>query len=279
MAANKQNVLITGASSGIGFATALYLAEKGYSVIGTSRSKARLGGLEKQAAAKGLSVAGFELDINENDAVSEGVSQIVSSYGQIDALVNNAGYGLWGPLQSLSMDDFKAQFETNLFAVFRMTQAVLPGMLERRRGAVINISSVAGRVPTPFNSAYSASKFALEGMSESLRMELYPFGVRVAVVEPGLFKSRFHDGQGRDDSRLGSDSPYKEFIERYDRKHDRIMRIARDPIGVAKVVHKILKSRNPSFRHPVGTESWLGGIGARFVPERILEAMIRRSIM
>ena len=279
MGNNKQTVLITGASSGIGFSTALHLAEKGCLVIGTSRSKSRLEELERQAEVKKLSVVGVQLDINTDQAVEKLVPELLDRYGKVDALVNNAGYGLWGPLQTLSSEQVKLQFETNVFAAFRMMRAVLPGMVERGGGTIINISSVAGRVPTPFSSIYAASKFALEGMSEALRMEVQPFGIRVVVVEPGLFKTGFHDRQSRDNAVNPHESPYKNLISTYDRKHALIMPLARDPIGVARTVHRILSSRNPAFRYPVGLEAWLGGIGARLVPERLFHTLIRRSVM
>lgn len=272
-------VLITGASSGIGLTTALYLAEKGYTVVGTSRALGRLSGLQEQAKAKGVSVTPVELDVNSDADVAAVVPELIVRFGKIDALVNNAGYGLWGPLQGLSIGELKAQFETNVFAAFRMAKAVLPSMLARRRGTIVNISSVAGRVATPFNGAYVSSKFALEGMSESLRQELWPYGVRVAVVEPGLFRTSFYDkSQVVGENALSSDLPYQPTVERYRRKHGNILRFSHDPIVVAKVIHKVIRSRNPAFRYPVGIEAWLGVMGVRLVPSRIFQAMVRRSI-
>jgi short-subunit dehydrogenase len=154
-----QTVLITGASSGIGKVTCLYLAEKGYNVIGTSRSSSRLSDLYSEADQRGVTVYGLELDINSDSEVRRVMPEVFNQYGDIHALVNNAGYGLWGPIESLYMDEMKTQFETNVFAVLRMTQAVLPGMIERRSGKIINISSVLGRLGTPFNGAYASSKF------------------------------------------------------------------------------------------------------------------------
>ena len=140
----QANVLITGASSGIGKATALYLAERGYTVIATSRDASRLDGLHADADTLGMSVIGVELDINSDDAVSCIVPQLIERYGAMDALVNNAGFGMWGPVEILSDAELKSQFETNFFAAVRMIRAVLPAMIEQRRGTIVNVRLGAG---------------------------------------------------------------------------------------------------------------------------------------
>ena len=181
MADERGVVLITGASSGIGMATALYMAERGYRVVGTSREKARLAGLESEAGRRGLAVAGVELDINDEAGLPDALAAVVEQHGPIDVLVNNAGYGLFGPVQTLGADELRAQFETNVFAVVRLMRAVLPGMIERGGGTIVNVSSILGRIGAPFHGAYASSKFALEGLTESLRTEVWPLGVRVAL--------------------------------------------------------------------------------------------------
>jgi len=279
MARQTKTVLVTGASAGIGRATSLYLAGKGYSVIATSRSLTRLEGLLIEARATGLPVHGVELDINVDEQVDDVMRQVLADHGTIDALVNNAGYGLWGPVQSIVIDEMRAQFETNLFAAVRMAGAVLPGMLAQRSGKIVNISSVLGRMGTPFNGAYTSSKFALEGMSESMRSELWPFGVHVCVVEPGLFKTDFQRNQvkasGADDPAL----PYEPYIQRYHSRHRRYNRRASSPGSVSRVIHKILKSRRPAFRYPVGMDARLGMLGARFLPERLFQTMVSRATL
>ena len=269
-------VLITGASSGIGRASAMYLAERGYRVVGTSRSMERLEGLLDEASRRGLPVSGAELDINSDGQVERVVPELASRHGGFGALVNNAGYGLWGPVGSLKTSELASQFETNVFAAHRMIRAVLPDMLERRKGTIINVSSVLGRLGTPFNGAYVASKFALEGLSESLRTELWPFGVRVAVVEPGLFKTEFISNQVTATEADAEDSVFSPFVRRYRRRslamHDR----AADPVRVARVIHKIIRSKRPAFRHPVSVEAHLGGLGARLLPERLFLYLMAR---
>ena len=278
-ASQGETVLITGASSGIGKIAALYLAEKGYSVIGTSRSSERLADLQSEASKRGLSITAIELDINSDEGVDSVLPALIEEHGTIDALVNNAGYGLWGPVESLSVDELKAQFETNLFAVVRLIKAVLPGMLRQRKGTIINVGSVLGRLGTPFNGAYVASKFALEGMSESMRAELWPFGVRVAVLEPGLFQTDFLKNQAASEQSDSKDMVYYPYIEKYRKRSIRLHRNAADPIKVAKVIHKIVRSRRPAFRYPIGLDARLGIFGARLLPERLFQYLLSKATM
>ena len=244
------NVLITGASSGIGKATALYLAERGYNVIATSRDASRLEELHTEAAERGASIVGIELDINSDAAVSRIVPELIAQHGTIDVLVNNAGFGLWGPVEILSDAELKDQFETNFFAAVRMMQAVLPAMIERRSGTIVNISSVLGRMDTPFNGAYVSSKFALEGISESLKIEVQPFGVRVAMVQPGLFRTNFPDNSVNGSATEDESLVYAPHIARYNLNRDAFHWFGGNPVRVAKVVHKVITSPSPNFRYP-----------------------------
>ena len=270
-------VLVTGVSSGIGRATALYLAEKGYRVIGTGRSKERLEDLQAEASRRSLPLVPVVLDINSDEAVDRVLPTLADEHGAVDVLVNNAGYSLWGPIQHVSMPDVKAQFETNLFAAVRLTKAVLPEMVRRRHGTIVNVSSVLGRIGTPLNAAYASSKFALEGLSEALRGELWPLGVRVAVVEPALIRTALHENQVVGVGVDADDSPYAPSIKRYRSRRGLYDRRAGDARKVAKVIHGIVRSRRPAFRHPVGLEAKLGILGARLMPERLFQAMVRRA--
>ena len=273
------NVLITGASAGIGRATALYLAERGYTVIATSRDASRLSGLHDDATERGGAVIGVELDINSDEAVSLVVPELIRQHGAIDVLVNNAGFGLWGPVELLSDGELKSQFETNLFAAVRMTQAVLPAMMEQRNGTIVNISSVLGRLGTPFNGAYVSSKFALEGISESLKIEVEPFGVRVAMVQPGLFRTNFPDNSVRGEATDGENSAYAPLIRQYTGNHDIFEHLGGNPVRVAKVVHKIITSPSPNFRYPVGIDARAGMLAARVLPERIYWRILSKATM
>ena len=274
-----ETVLVTGASSGIGRVTCLHLAEKGYTVVGTSRSLERLAGLFEDAEECGLRVWGVELDVNSDESVGSVMPGLIEQFGGIDALVNNAGFGVWGPIESLSMDELKIQFEANFFGAVRMIHATLPGMLERRSGRIVNISSVLGRIGTPFNGAYVSSKYALEGLSESLRTEVEPFGVKVCLVEPGLFKTNFQKNQLR---AARSDDPslaYAPYVESYNRRHDQFDWFASDPIKVARVIEKVIRSPSPGLRHPVGLDCRLATVGARILPERLFYALLSRATM
>ena len=276
---NAKKILITGASSGIGKATALFLAQRGHPVIVTSRSLARLDSLQSEASETGIPITPVELDINSDQAVDEVMPAVLAEHGTVDVLVNNAGYGLWGPVESLSIAQVKDQFEANLFGAVRLIKAVLPAMVSRQAGTIINVGSVLGRMGTPFNGAYAASKFALEGLSESLRAELWPLGVRVAVVEPGAYRTDFSTNRVIGEDADSADGPYAPYIQRYMARHAEYDKRAGDPIRVAKVIHRIIRSRSPAFRYPVGRNAWLGGFGARFLPERIVQALLRRATM
>ena len=274
-----ENVLITGASSGIGLATALYLAGKGYSVVGTSRSEQGLAALRGEASRRSVEVTASQMDINTDEGVGRVLPQLMKEQGGIDVLVNNAGYGLWGPGGTLSMKEMRDQFETNFFAAFRLMRAVLPGMIERGKGTIVNISSVEGRLGTPFSGGYAASKFALEGLSESMRLELWPLGVRIVLVEPGLFRTNFPANQVIAEGVASSDLPLRPFVERYRARRPRFDFLKGDPVKVARVVHKIVRSRRPRFRYQVGPEARLGILAARFMPERAFQALLSRATL
>ena len=271
-----QTVVITGASSGIGRVSALHLAERGYTVIGTSRELGRLEGLFDDAEGRGLRVFGVELDINSARSVDSVMPELISQFGEIHALVNNAGFGVWGPVESLTMTELKSQFEANFFGAVRMIWATLPEMVSRRSGRIVNISSVLGRIGTPFNGAYVSSKYALEGLSESLRAELRPFGVQVSLVEPGWFETDFQKNQIRaaraDDPALA----YARHIRSYSESHERFEWFAGDPVRVARVIEHALSARRPSFRYPVGADARAGILGARLLPERLFHALLDR---
>ena len=268
-------VLITGASSGIGLATALYMAERGYRVVGTSRSKDRLAGLEEEASRRGLPVAGVELDINSEAGLTDALAAIAEEHGPVSVLVNNAGYGLFGPVQTLTTEELRAQFETNVFAVARLMRAVLPGMIEQGGGTIVNVSSILGRIGAPFHGAYAASKFALEGLSESFRTEAWPLGVRVVLVEPGLIRTAFPDNQAMAAGIESDDAAsYDRYLRRYRGRVRGAFERGADPVRVAKVVHGIVRSRRPRFRYPVGVDSRSGSLGARLLPEGVFLGLL-----
>lgn len=185
--AERRVAVVTGASSGIGEAIAARLTEAGYRVFGASRRKP---GDSEHGSENGIEH--IAMDVNDDESVRAGVDSVLAPAGRIDLLVNNAGYLCAGAVEEITHADAKAQFETNYFGVLRTTLAVLPAMRERRAGHVITVSSLAGLVPVPFWGHYNASKFAVEGLMETLRHEVRPFGIQVALVEPGSIKTPFY---------------------------------------------------------------------------------------
>lgn len=185
--------LITGTSTGIGEAAALSFARAGYRVYATMRNLAKSEPLKQAAAAEDLPVTVIQLDVTDQDSISQGVKQVLDAEGRIDVLVNNAGLGAACPVEIYPEDEHRALFETNYWGPVRLIQAVLPGMRERKSGAILNVSSIMGRTGGVNQAAYCASKFAIEGMSESLAIELAPLGIRVAIIEPGVIGTPIFD--------------------------------------------------------------------------------------
>src|SRR6267378_2562018 len=181
----KKTVLITGATDGLGKALALLLAKRGYRVFAAGRSSEKLAQIDAVARAKKVLLESVALDVCSDDSVRSGVNHVLAKAGAIDVLVNNAGVNYTAAVEDLSMEAWRAQFETNFFGVLRVTRAVLPQMRERRRGRILMMSSISGLVTAPTQGAYSSSKHAIEALSNALRHELYPFGIHTILIEPG----------------------------------------------------------------------------------------------
>ena len=188
-----KTILVTGASTGIGFATAVSLMRAGHDVFAAMRTPSKSPALLELAAKESLPISVIPLDVDSDDSVADGVARILKSRGRIDVLVNNAGIARLGSVEFMPLAGFRQIMETNYFGALRCTQAVLPGMRALRSGRIINITSVAGRLAFPGQSAYAASKFALEAVSESLAAEVQPFNIRVNVVEPGVIQTPIFD--------------------------------------------------------------------------------------
>ena len=183
--------VVTGTSSGIGFETALALAKEGYYTYATMRDVAKSDKIKEIRQKENLKIDVLELDVDDKDSIQTAIKKILDDKQRIDVIVNNAGWGLWGCVEDVSVDEFKAQFDTNFFSIIRLIQEVGPTMRKQGSGKIINISSVAGRIGFPASPAYISSKFALEGLSESLRLEMSPFGIDVIIIEPGVIKTNF----------------------------------------------------------------------------------------
>lgn len=234
--------LITGASSGIGKACAEVLVKSGIKVYGTSRKAKFPPDLNSNPIL-------VQMDVNDDESVNRAVSYILEKEGKIDILVNNAGFGIAGPVEETPLEAAKNQFETNFFGVHRVIKAVLPQMRERKDGLIVNISSIGGIIPLPFQPFYSASKFAVEGLTEALRMELIPFNIKVVLIEPGDLKTEFTDRRVKF---IKEGSEYMPYFERTIKVVEHDERNGGSPEEVAKVLKKIIKSRNPKPRYTAG---------------------------
>ena len=189
MSNKKKVALVTGSSSGIGYETAITLARAGIHTYASMRNLEKSKAITEMAGTENLPLRVVQLDVNDDSSVKDAIDKIVKEKERIDVLVNNAGYGLFGSLEDISLEEIKAQFETNFFGVIRVTQLVLPLMRGQKSGTIVNVSSVGGRIGVPALSAYQSTKFALEGLSESISYELEPFGIRVVIVEPGFIRT------------------------------------------------------------------------------------------
>ncbi len=271
-----QNILITGATSGIGRAAALDLAAAGHRVFAAGRNQRALDELSATA-----NVSAHRLDVTDESSISalrDEVFEQTDGYG-VDVLVNNAGYGLAAPMTEVDQDDLRHQFETNVFGLVAVTRAFVPAMQARRTGTVINVSSTGGRISFPFFGPYTGTKFAVEAMSDALRVELRGFGVRVSVIEPGPIHTGFADttmagvNRYRDPS-----SPYASAYANADAARARADRMAGSVDDVTRVIARIIRSKRPAPRYVVPFSSRLMLLASRFVPTRLLDALLARFL-
>jgi NAD(P)-dependent dehydrogenase (short-subunit alcohol dehydrogenase family) len=244
--------VVTGANSGIGRATAIHLAAQGHRVAGTVRSVEKAEKLQRMAAGASVEVELFELDVADDDSVRVGFERILGEMGRVDNLVNNAGIGGNAVAEECPTDLYLSVMNVNLCGAVRCLQAVLPQMRERGSGAIVNISSVAGRIAAIAQSPYVASKWAFEGLSEGLAQELAPFGIRVAIIEPGVTKSAIF---AKNIDTPNSTGAYEAHYRRMFQFYATGMANATDPFEVAAVVHEAITTDTPRLRYPV---SWGG---------------------
>lgn len=265
--------LVTGASSGIGRATALRLADAGHTVYAAARRVERMADL----AEHGIRIV--SADVTDDRSLVDLVEQIMSENGRIDVLVNNAGYGSYGALEDVPIAEGRRQFEVNLFGLARLIQLVLPQMRVRRDGYVVNISSMGGKIWEPLGSWYHASKFAVEGLSDSLRAEVAPFGVKVVVVEPGVIKTEWGAIAADNLQSSSADTPYREqakLVAGSIRSSER-SRIASDPSVVADAVLRAVTSTRPRTRYAVGGGARSILFARRVLPDRGFDSLLRLS--
>lgn len=244
--------IVTGSSSGIGLETALALARDGFYTYATMRDTKKGNKILETAKKENLKVEVLALDVDKEDTITNSINKIISDKKRIDVLVNNAGYGLFGCLEDISIEDLKSQFETNFFGLIRTIQVVLPIMRKHRSGIIVNVSSVAGRIGFPASPAYISSKFALEGLSESMRYELEPFGIKTIIIEPGVIKTNFFAALKQSTK---TDSAYKEITEKVMKGLTMMAEMGTHPQEVARTIIKAINSENPLPRYLVGNDA------------------------
>ena len=252
--------VVTGSSSGIGFEIALTLARNGFQTYATMRNLAKSENIKSIASKENLPIHIEQLDVTDNNSVTNAIQAIVSKADRIDVLVNNAGYALTGAFEDLAIEEIKAQYETNLFGLIRTTQTVLPIMRKQKSGAIVNISSGAGRFGYPGGSAYVSTKFAVEGLSESMAYELEPFGIKVILIEPGVIKTNIANGMVIAEKSQNPNSPYSQIMQKMSTSFEHMLENASSsPDLVAKVVLQAVTSENPSLRYLAGkdVEMWI----------------------
>ena len=246
--------LVTGSSSGIGYETSLSLAREGYFTYVTMRDLKKEEAIKKIAEEENLPLKVIELDVDYEDSVEDAIKSIIDEKQRIDVLVNNAGWGIWGTVEDVSIEEFREQFETNFFSVVRMIQKVAPIMRKQGSGNIVNISSIAGRIGFPVSTAYISSKFAIEGLSESLRYELGPFGINVIIIEPGVIKTNFFDSM-RTAKKADENDVYRDITIKVISGVKMMAEMGTPPKEVANVIIKSLKEEKPLPRYVVGNDA------------------------
>lgn len=265
--------LVTGGSSGIGEATALALAQTGYTVYAGARRVERMQHLKEHG------IRPLALDVTDDASMQSAVSQILASEGRIDVLVNNAGYGSYGALEDVPLSEARSQFEVNVFGASRLTQLVLPQMRQQRSGTIVNITSMGGKIYTPLGSWYHATKFALEAISDCLRMELRPFNINVVVIEPGGIQTEWGGIAAEKVRAVSGTSPYAQQGNAVaaSLSSETTRRRSSPPELIAATIVKAVTARRPRTRYAVGYGAkpmiFLHGV----LPNRWFDAFMRRA--
>ena len=273
--------IVTGSSSGIGYATSLLLARNRFHTYATMRNIEKSADIQEITNKERLSLQVIQLDVNDDASIRNSIKRVERENERIDVLVNNAGYGLVGAFEDLSVEEIKSQFETNFFGVIRLTQQVLPIMRKQKSGTIVNVSSGAGRIGFPGMSAYVSSKFALEGLSESMSYELEPFGIKVIIIEPGVIRTNFKKNSVMSEKSLdnSSISPYSSIIQKIDSSISSIIEHATPPEDVAKAILHAITSNNPELRYLVGNDIIMMAETKKSMSDEDFRKMMMQSII
>ena len=255
----KKIAVVTGSSSGIGHEISLILARNGFTTYATMRNLQKGSDLKSIAEDEKLPLYFAQLDVTDENSVKKAIQTIHDEAGRIDILINNAGYGLTGAFEDLSLDEIKTQYETNVFGLIRTTQEVLPIMRKQRSGMIVNISSGVGRFGYPTGSAYVSTKFAVEGLSECMLYEVEPFGIKVILIEPGVIQTNFFNSSVLAKKSQDPNSPYAPLMKGMEDGVDKMMKNGSTPQYVAEVVLDAITNENPKLRYLAGKdiEQWI----------------------
>jgi len=276
----KKIAVVTGASSGFGMLTALELAKNRFEVIATMRDKKRSTTLLREAKSSGITnrITIHELDVTSAESVNQ-FKDLVGRVGQVDVLVNNAGFAGAGFVEEIPIDEYRSQFETNVFGAIAVTQAVLPIMRKKSKGKIINVSSISGRVGFPGLSPYVSSKYALEGWSESLRLEVKSFGIDVILVEPGSFQTNiWTSGKKVTENSLKKESPYYEMMRKLEDHIESGSSKFEDPKDVARLITAIALKKKTTLRYAIGRGVKITLLFKMLVPWTIFEKIVLRRL-
>jgi short-subunit dehydrogenase len=266
--------IVTGASAGIGKAVAHELAQNGFRVVLAARRRERLEKLEQDLKARGGTALAIPTDITRLEDCQRLVQVTMATFGRIDVLVNNAGFGYRLPLEYTPVEAIRQTFETNLFGPIALTQLVIPIMRAQQKGYIINISSLAGRIARPLSSVYDATKHAIEAISDSLRAELAPFGIRVIVIEPGFIKTEFLETARAVSSPFwNNDQLYSEFMKTASQKDERFRRLAKQPELIAALVSSVVRNPRPRDRYAAPGFARLALWLKKALPERLFQRL------
>jgi short-subunit dehydrogenase len=252
----NQVAVITGCSSGIGYETSILLAKNGFKTYATMRNVEKGDKLKDIAEKEHLDLKIIKLDVTDDYSIKNAINEIIQETSRIDILVNNAGNNIAGTVEDLSIEEFKEQFETNFFGLVRVTKAVLPIMRNQNSGKIVNLSSIVGKMAIPLNSAYTSSKFAVEGFSESVRYELEDFGIKVILIEPGVIKSNFYENiKMSKNSLTDPKSPYQPITQKIFEAFLSMIQYAFPAKIVADVILEAVTADNPKIRYAVGDDA------------------------
>ncbi|MBF7155461.1 short-chain dehydrogenase [Bacillus anthracis] len=276
---NKKIAVITGASSGFGLLTTLELAKKDFLVIATMRNLNKQEDLISQATKLNLqqNITVQQLDVTDQNSIHN-FQLYIKEINRVDLLINNAGYATGGFVEEIPVEEYRKQFETNLFGSISITQLVLPYMREQKSGKIINISSISGQVGFPGLSPYVSSKYALEGWSESLRLEVKPFGIDVALVEPGSYNTNIWEvGKQLATNQSYTTSPYKEYMDKIQKHMNSGSDTFGNPIDVANKIVEIAESKRTNLRYPIGKGVKFMIFAKKILPWRLWEYLVLKT--